>query len=53
MQPMRQTHVVILATKIVVGRSVLQPATILIYGSVNLRNEINKCTCMKYVSSHD
>jgi hypothetical protein len=53
MRPMRQTLVLILAMKVAVGRSVLQPATISTYGSVNLRNEINKCTCMKYVSSRD
>jgi hypothetical protein len=45
--------VLILATTVSVGRPVLQPATILTYGSVNLCNEINKCTCMKYVSSRD
>jgi hypothetical protein len=70
MRPMPQTLVLILATKVVVRRSVLQPATIklvdlwvrrsvlqpatiLTCGSVNLCNEINKCTCMKYVSLRD
>jgi hypothetical protein len=53
MRPMRQALVLILATKVAVGLSVLQPATIFIYGSVNLRNEINKCTCIKYFSSRD
>jgi peptidase E len=49
MRPMRQTLVLIVAE---VGVSVLQPATILIYGSVKLCNE-NNCTCMKYISSLD
>jgi hypothetical protein len=53
MRPMRQTLVLILATTVAVGLSVLQPPTILTYGSVNLCNENNKCTCMKYVSSRD
>jgi hypothetical protein len=50
---MRQTLVLILAAKVAEGRSVLQPATILTCGPVNLCNEINKCTCIKYVSSLD
>jgi hypothetical protein len=50
---MRQTLVLILAAKVAVRRSALHPATIFTCGSVNLRNEINKCTCMKYVSLRD
>jgi hypothetical protein len=35
MRSMRQTHIIILATTVAVCLSVLQPATILTYGSVN------------------
>jgi hypothetical protein len=53
MRPMRQTLVLIPATTVAVGLSVLQPATVLTYGSVNLCNENNKCTCMKNISLRD